>query len=96
MLINSSLLTIRFENYLHARKNENEAALPVFLASLVTPRSPNGLYVITPSLKDENKEFVADEHFIQLLDKNFIKKVRIFLLFTVFLHITVSKTSTFL
>jgi hypothetical protein len=96
MLINSSLLTIRFEKNLHARKNENEAALPVFLASLVTPRSPDGLYVITTSLEDENKEFVADEHFIQLLDKSFIKKVRIFLLFIVFLHITVSKTSTFL
>ena len=77
MLINSSLLTIRFENNLHARKNDNEAALPVFLASLVTPRSPNGLYVITTSLEDENKEFVADEHFIQLLDKSFITKVRI-------------------
>ena len=96
MLINSSLLTIRFEKNLHARKNENEAALPVFLASLVTPRSSEGLYVITTSLEDENKEFVADEHFIQLLDKSFIKKVRIFLLFIVFLHITVSKTSTFL
>ena len=78
MLINSSLLTIRYEKNLHARKNENEAALPVFLASLVTPRSPDGLYVITTSLEDENREFVADEHFIQLLNKSFITKVRIF------------------
>ena len=76
MLINSSLLTIRFEKNLHFRKNENEAALPVFLASLVTPRSPDGLYVITTSLEDENKEFVADEHFITLLDLKFITAVR--------------------
>ena len=77
MLINSSLLTIRFENNLHFRKNENEAALPVFLALLVTPQGPDELFVITTSLEDGNKEFVADEHFIKLLDKSFITKVRI-------------------